>query len=52
MLITDCAVLLHIYVEIQAVELAAYRPDKLIHNICSFGLSHVELTAALVVVWS
>ena len=48
MLITDCAVLLHIYVEIQAVELAASGPDKIIHNICRFGLSHVELTAAVV----
>ena len=40
------------HVEIEAVELAAYGPDKLIHNICWFGLSHVELTAAVVVVWS
>ena len=40
------------YVEIEAVELAADGPDKLIHNICCFGLSHVELTAEVVVVWS
>ena len=40
------------YVEIRAVELAADGPDKLIHSICWSGLSHVELTAAVVDAWS